>query len=79
IFSPPQPPHTAISPCLVVSDFVKCRVYIGGADGLTASLYTPSGVCVDSTVCSAATRLEAPLPGIYILCVGNRTFKTILK
>lgn len=54
-------------------------VYIGGADGLTASLYTPSGVCVESTVCTASTRLEAPLPGIYILCVGNHSFKTILK
>lgn len=54
-------------------------IQICGAEGLTASLFTPSGTLAASAVCGKDSRVTAPAPGIYLLNVGNSIHKLILK
>lgn len=55
------------------------NVTIIGADGMNAALYTPSGLLVAQENCYSQTTLNAPAPGIYVLMIGSRSVKVVLK
>ncbi len=55
------------------------RVVISGSADGEARLLTPSGVMVASASCDGGCVLDAPSAGVYVLVVGNRAVKMVLR
>lgn len=66
----------------VVSDGIAVgvnglRVIVNAPESVVSSLYTPAGVLVDAG--EGNSSLEAAVPGVYVLTVGDKVVKIVLK
>lgn len=55
------------------------RVTVSGAAGQSVELYTPAGMMVDKAFSTGNATVAASQAGVYVLRVGNRAMKVVLR
>ena len=55
------------------------RATVNGAEGLAVSLYSTAGNLIDTAVSAGNCTLEASAPGIYVLSIGSKAVKVVLR
>lgn len=55
------------------------RVTVNGAAGVNISLYSTAGNLIDTALSAGSCTLEASAPGIYVLTIGNKAVKMVLR
>lgn len=55
------------------------RVTVNGAAGVNVSLYSTAGNLIDTALSAGSCTLEASAPGIYMLTIGNKVVKMVLR
>ena len=55
------------------------RATVNGAEGLAVSLYSTAGNLIDTAVSAGNCTLEASAPGIYVLTIGSKAVKVVLR
>lgn len=55
------------------------EIHVDGAEGLAVAVYNPAGTEVFASASASASETVAAVPGVYLVRVGESTFKIVVK